>query len=135
MARASAHTANFSFATVQLEDELRSMEMNVDNNLPVVTSFTDTGEVNVEGLSASVFNISGPVDMAAAQGDATIFGQIGSGAAAVIFDPTGSGPGASNPTYNITAMVKSYSLKADVGGALEQSTSLAAQGIPVRTVA
>ena len=132
MARIAGNDANFSFNSVSIEDELNSIEMSVDNNLTEVTAFADTGPEFVEGLANSVFNIAGAADFASGQGDATIFGQIGSGEAAYVFQPTGAAAGASDPNYTGNALVRSYTVRCEVGGAATYSAVLQVNGANTR---
>jgi hypothetical protein len=134
MARIAGKNANFSFNSVALEDELKSIDMNVDVDIIDVTASADAANEFVEGKYSSKFSVSGAVDPAASQGDATIFGQIGSGAAAILFDPTGSGPNTNAPTYGGSALVKSYKVKADVGGAVTYSAEFQVTGALTRDV-
>ena len=132
MARISGKTANFSFESVDLEDELNSMEMSVDVNLPEVTTFGDVAGTFVEGLPTGQFSLSGFFDGASAQGDATIFGQIGGDEGAFIFQPTGASPGTNDPNYTGNAFVKSYRIRAEVAGAVTYDTTLQVTGAITR---
>lgn len=135
MARIAGKLANFSFNSVQIEDELNSIEMSVDVELPEVTSFGDVAGTFVEGLPTSSFSVSGFFDGAASQGDATIFGRIGSGSAAFVFQPTGGAAGGSDPNYTGSAFVKSYKIKAEVGGAVTYGAEFQVSGALARAVA
>lgn len=135
MARITGNDANFSYNSVAIEDELNSIGMTVDNNLSEVTAFADTGAEFVEGLHNGKFSLAGNADLAASQGDATIFGQIGSGEAAFVFQPTGNAAGANDPNYTGNALVSSYSLTCDVGGAVTYSCELQVNGALARAVA
>tara|TARA_Y100000310_G_C20199300_1_gene586117 strand:- start:183 stop:590 length:408 start_codon:yes stop_codon:yes gene_type:complete len=132
MARLAGNVANFSFNSVAIEDELNSIEMSVDVNLPEVTAFGDSAQEFVEGLYGAAFRISGSADFAASQGDATIFGQIGSGEAAFIFQPTGSAAGGSDPNYTGNALVRRYTVRCDVGDAAKYDAELLVNGALTR---
>ena len=134
MAREAAKSANFSYNSVAIEDELNSIEMSVDVELPDVTAFADTGHEFVEGNYDSRFSVGGAADFAASQGDATIFGQIGSGEAAFVFQPTGSAAAANDPNYTGNALVKSYRISAQVGGAVNYNADLQVNGALARAV-
>ena len=134
MARIAGKDANFSYNSVAIEDELNSIGMSVDVNLPEVTAFADTGSEFVEGLMNAKFSVSGAADFLASQGDATIFGQIGSGEAAHIFQPTGASAGANSPNYTGNSLVASYSITAEVGAPVTYSAELQVNGPVVRTV-
>lgn len=135
MARLAGKNANLSFNAVALEDELATIDFTVDNNLAEVTAFSDDGAEFVEGLPNTKLSGSGAADFANGQGDATIFGQIGQGEAAYVFQPTGQAAAADNPNYGGNAMVASYKITADVGGAVTYSVDLQTNGKPVRSVA
>ena len=57
MARIAGKNADFSYNSVAIEDELNTLEMSVDNNLPEVTAFGDDGAEFVEGLPNSSFSL------------------------------------------------------------------------------
>ena len=133
MARIAGRDTNFSFV-VALEDELASVELSVDVNLPEVTAFADLAQEFVEGKYGSSIALAGAADLAAAKADASLFGQIGSGEATFVFDPTGEGPGTDTPTYNGMALVKSYRLRAEVGGAVTFDATLQVSGELERVV-
>ena len=135
MARLAGNDANFSYNTVAIEDELNSITLTVDNTLTEVTAFADIGAEFVEGLMNAKFSIAGSCDFAAAQGDATIFGQIGSGEAAHVFQPTGTAAAADHPNYTGNSLVKSYVITCEVGGAATYTAELQVNGPVVRTVA
>mgnify|MGYP003144295454 CR=1 FL=1 len=134
MARIPGNDANLSYNAVAIEDELSSIGLTVNNTLTEVTAFADTGAEFVEGLANGTFSISGAADFAASQGDATIFTQIGSGEAAFIYQPTGNAAGASDPNYTGNALVSSYTITADVGGAVTYSADLQVNGATTRAV-
>tara|TARA_Y100000310_G_scaffold345852_1_gene471413 strand:+ start:15936 stop:16343 length:408 start_codon:yes stop_codon:yes gene_type:complete len=134
MARQAGNVANFSYNSVAIEDELNNITLTVTPTLTEVTAFADTGAEFVEGLYNGTFAIAGAWDGAASQGDATIFGQIGSGEAAFVFQPTGAAAGASSPNYTGNALVSSYVITADVGGATTYTADLQVNGPVTRAV-
>ncbi|MAH46921.1 hypothetical protein CMI37_13910 [Candidatus Pacearchaeota archaeon] len=134
MARLAAKVANLSYNSVAIEDELHTIDMSVDVNLPEITAFGDSAKEFVEGLYGATFRVDGYADFAASQGDATIFGQIGSGEAAFDYDPTGTSAGASNPHYTGNALVKSYTVRSEVGAAASYSAELVVNGALTRAV-
>lgn len=135
MARLAGKDANFSYNSVAIEDELKSIEQNTEVPLPEVTAFADSATEVVEGKPNSTISLSGSADFAASQGDATLFGQIGSGEAAFDNDPTGTAVGANNPHYTGNALVKSYRLTIPVAGAVSYSAELQVNGALSRDVA
>ena len=135
MARIAAKVANFSYNSVAIEDELHTIEMTADVNLPEVTAFADSAQEFVEGVYGGTFRLDGYADFVASQGDATIFGQIGSGEAAFDYDPTGTSVGANAPHYTGNALVKRYTVRSEVGGAAQYSAELQVNGVVTRAVA
>ena len=121
MARASAHQADLSYNSVAIEDELNDSRMVIDIDLPQVTAFGDGSHSFVEGKYRWEMAGDGSADVAASQGDATIFGQIGSGAATIIWTPGGGAEGANNPDYTGSAFVRRYELHGAVDSAMEYS--------------
>lgn len=134
MARLAGIKADFSYNSVDLEDELQTIEMSVDNNLAEVTALADDGAESVEGLPNTTFSLGGAADFAASQGDATLFGQIGSGEAAYVFQPTGNTPNTNDPNYTGNALVSNYTISADVAGSVSYSATLQTNGKPTRDV-
>lgn len=135
MARIAGKDANFSFNSVSIEDELNSIEMTIDVNLPEVTTFADSAAEFVEGLYNGRISVSGFADLAASQGDATIFGQIGSGEAAFVFQPDGVAAAADHPNYTGNALVRSYRIRTEVGGPVTYDAEFQVNGAVARAVA
>jgi len=135
MARIAAKNTNFSYNSIAIEDELHTVEMTVEVNLPEVTAFGDSAQEFVEGLYGGRFTLDGYADFVASQGDATIFGQIGSGEAAFDFDPTGTSVGANAPHYTGNALVRRYTVRAEIAAAATYSAELQVNGALSRDVA
>ena len=127
MARISGNDANFTFV-IAIEDELNSIGLTVDNNLPEVTAFADTGAEFVEGLHNAKFSLAGSCDFSNTQGDDTIFGRIGAGETAFVFSPTGAAVGVNDPHYTGNAFVSSYAIDCPVGGAATYTVELQVNG-------
>ena len=106
-----------------------------------ITSFLDAYQNFLAGKKGATYELTGMVNMAAAGADVTLFGQIGSGGVSTIFDPTGSGPAANAPEYQVTvsgltgALVKSYRISLPVGGKAALSATLQVSGAISRAVA
>lgn len=132
MARIAGKSANFSYNAVAIEDELHTIEMSVDVNVIEVTAFGDSAQEFVEGLYGATFRLDGYCDFAASQGDATIFGQIGSGEAAFVYQPTGSAAGASDPNYTGNGIVRNYTIRSEVGGPASYSAEVVVNGALTR---
>ena len=142
MARTHGKDSNYSFNGVAIEDELNSITMNASVGESDVTSFADTYQNFIAGKKNVTFDVSGTLDMAASQGDATIFDHITltSGPKTLVFDPDGAGPDTNSPEYTCTssgltgALVTSYSITLPVGGAATYSASFQCSGATTRAV-
>ena len=142
MARTHGKDSNYSFNGVAIEDELNSITMNATVGESDVTSFSDVYQNFLAGKKNVTFDVSGTLDMAASQGDATIFDHITltSGPKTLVFDPDGAGPDTNSPEYTCTssgltgALVTSYSISLPVGGAATYSASFQCSGATTRAV-
>lgn len=123
MARGPIGVADFSFDTVALEDELSSVTMTFDVPPADVTAFTDVTQNVVAGKPSIKIDVAGAWDPAAAQGDATIFGELGLEAEEYDFEPDGT------TGYNGTAIVTSYSITASVTDAVKYAASFQHNGL------
>lgn len=125
MAKIAAKVANLSVNSVAIEDELNSIELKVEQETVSVNGFSSTGPERVVGNYDYSLSVGGSFDGASGQGDATLFGLVGSTGVAVAFDPTGNSAGTNDPNYDATSMVlKSYSISAGVGQAVTYSAEL-----------
>ena len=134
MARQAGKSADFSFNSVAIEDELNNITQTTDVNIVEVTAFGDAAGTFVEGLPTCSYSLSGFFDPAASQGDATLFTRIGSGGATASFETTGAAAGTNAPVYSGTAFVSSYSISSEVGGATTYSADLQVSGALTRAV-
>ena len=140
MARTHGKDSNFSFNGVAIEDELNSVTMNASVAESDVTAFADVYQNFLAGKKNVTFDIAGSLDMAASQGDATIFDHITltSGPLTLVFDPDGAGPDTNSPEYTCTssgltgALVTNYSITLPVGGAATYSASFQCSGSTTR---
>jgi hypothetical protein len=140
MARTHGKDSNFSFNSVSIEDELNSITMNASVAESDVTAFADVFQNFLAGKKNITFDIAGSLDMAASQGDATIFDHLHniSGPKTLVFDPDGAGPDTNSPEYTCTssgltgALVTSYSITLPVGGAATYSASFQCSGSTTR---
>ena len=140
MARTHGKDSNFSFNGVAIEDELNSVTMNASVAESDVTAFADVYQNFLAGKKNVTFDIAGSLDMAASQGDATIFDHITltSGPKTLVFDPDGAGPDTNSPEYTCTssgltcALVTNYSITLPVGGAATYSASFQCSGSTTR---
>ena len=105
-----------------------------------VTAFADVFQNFLAGKKNITFDIAGSLDMAASQGDATIFDHLHniSGPKTLVFDPDGAGPDTNSPEYTCTssgltgALVTSYSITLPVGGAATYSATFQCSGSTTR---
>ena len=142
MARTHGKDSNFSCNGVSIEDELNSVTMNATVAESEVTAFNDAYGNFLAGKKNVTFDVSGSLDMAASQGDATIFDHITltSGPKTLVYDPDGAGPDTNSPEYTCTssgltgAIVTSYSISLPVGGAATYSATFQCSGSTTRAV-
>ena len=142
MARTHGKDSNFSFNSVAIEDELSSITMNATVAESEITAFSDTYQNFIAGKKGVSFDVSGSLDMAASQGDATIFDHIHttSGPKTLVYDPDGAGPDTNSPEYTCTssgltgALCSSYSIQLPVGGAATYSATFQCSGSTTRAV-
>ena len=122
MARTHGKDADFSFDSVSLEDELNSVTLNFDVPEAEITSFADAWQNYVAGKPTATIDIDGYLDPAAAQGDATIFGELGLEAEEWDFEPDGS------TGYNGFAIPTRYSITSSVDGPITYRASFRHNG-------
>ena len=142
MARTHGKDSNFSFNSVAIEDELSSITMNATVAESEITAFSDTYQNFIAGKKGVSFDVSGSLDMAASQGDATIFDHLTltSGPKTLVYDPDGAGPDTNSPEYTCTssgltgAICSSYTINLPVGGAATYSATFQCSGSTTRAV-
>ena len=142
MARTHGKDSNFSFNSIAIEDELNSITMNATVAESDVSAFSDVYQNFLAGKKTVTFDIAGSLDMAATQGDATIFDHLTltSGPKTLVFDPDGAGPDTNSPEYTCTssgltgAICSSYSISLPVGGAATYSATFQCSGSTTRAV-
>ena len=142
MARTHGEDSNFSFNSIAIEDELNSITMNATVAESDVSAFSDVYQNFLAGKKNVTFDIAGSLDMAATQGDATIFDHLTltSGPKTLVFDPDGAGPDTNSPEYTCTssgltgAICSSYSISLPVGGAATYSATFQCSGSTTRAV-
>lgn len=138
--RTHGKNADFSFNGVAIEGELETIAQNIAAPPAEITSFADAYQNFVSGKKGTTYELAGTLNMAAAGADVTLFGQIGSGGVSTIFDPTGIGPGANAPEYQVTAsgltgtLVRFYRITLPVGGKAALSATLQVSGAVSRAV-
>ena len=142
MARTHGKDSNFSFNGVAIEDELNSVTMNATVGESDISAFGDTYQTFLAGKKNVTFDVAGVLDMAASQGDVTIFDHLHSisGPKTLVYDPDGAGPDTNSPEYTCTssgltgALCSSYSINLPVGGAATYSATFQCSGSTTRAV-
>ena len=133
MAKIASKVANFAVNSVAIEDELDKLDLKVEQETIVVNGLSSTGPERVVGNYDYSFDIGGNFDGAASQGDATLFGLVGSSGVTAAFDPTGQSAGTNDPNFDAAGVVlKSYSISAAVGQAVKYSATLEGNGALAR---
>ena len=122
MARTHGKDADFSFDSVALEDELNSATLNFTVPEADITSFSDAYQNFLAGKPTATIDVSGFADLAASQGDVTIFGELGLEGEEWDFEPDGT------TGYNGFAIVTSYSISSTVGGPITYSAAFRHNG-------
>jgi hypothetical protein len=132
-----AKNANITLDTVVIEDDVDSFGLTVTPETPVVTAFGDAGPRRVVGNYDWQVDLSGAVDFAAGQTDATLFNLCSDAAGGPIgVDPTGAvAAGASDPHYDGTVMCSSYKISGAVGGRIDFSATMVGASALTRAVA
>ncbi len=123
MAKVAAKVINWTLNSISLEDEVNSINLNMEQETPEVAGLSSTGPERVVGNYDWSIDADGFFDGASSQGDATIFGQIGAAAVTSAFDPTGASAGANDPNYDGNVVLSSYSISGAVGGAVTYSVT------------
>lgn len=136
MAKQPAKNVNISIATVAVEDDVDNFSLNVQQEIPTVTSFADAGPRRVVGNYDYSLEMSGAVDFASGQTDATFFALVGDAdGGAVAVDPTGASAAANDPNYDSTSMVlESYRISGQVGGRVDFAATMQGAAALVRNV-
>lgn len=110
MARLHGKDADFTFNAVALEDELNNIGLTFDVPPAEITAFADAWQNFLAGKPTLSLDVSGTVDIAASQGDATIFAALGGAALAYDYEADGS------TGYNGYGIVTRYQITHPVNG-------------------
>ncbi len=121
-ARTHGKDADYTYHSVSLEDELNSITLNFEVPPADITAFSDAYQNSLAGKPKASMDIAGSWDPVAAQGDATIFGDLGAAAQTWDFEPDGT------TGYNGYAIVTGYSITASVNAAISYRASLVHNG-------
>jgi len=138
MARVHGSNAKFSFNAIAIEDELNSVTITFEVPEADITSFDDAWQNFLAGKKNTKTEIAGTLDMAAGNGDVTLFEAFGAGPLTTIFDPTGDGPDTNDPEYQCSSsgltgvLVEQYTITLPVGGAATYTATLQHSGSTTR---
>lgn len=124
MAKRASRDLNLTLNAVALEDELSSASLNITQETPDATAFADAGPRVVTANYGFSADIGGFSDFVASQGDATLFGMIGSSGVSMGLDPTGATAGTDDPNYDATVCLASYTLTFQQGNPATYSANL-----------
>lgn len=122
MARIHGKNADVTFNNVPIEDELNTATLNFTVPEAEITSFSDAWQNFLAGKPTATLDVAGSADLAAAQGDATIFAALGGVALAWDFEPDGA------TGYDGFAIVTSYSITAGVNDAIKYTAAFRHNG-------
>ena len=122
MARITGKDADVVFNSVNLDDESGQYSLDFDVDEIEITAFADAWKNFLAGKPSLSLNISGTVDLAASQGDATIFAALGGAALTYDVEPDGV------TGYNGYAIVTKYSINVPVSGPVTYSATLRHNG-------
>ena len=122
MARTHGKNADVTFDSVALEDELSEATLDFEVPEAEITAFGDAWQNFLAGKPTARLSLSGSLDPASSQGDATIFGELGLEGEEWDFEPDGT------TGYNGFAIVTSYSITSTVGGPISYSASFRHNG-------
>ena len=135
-AKKAAKDVNVSVNAVALEDDMKTMSLDLKQETPEVTAFSDAGPRRVVGNYDHSLKLDGAADFASGQSDGTLFALLANAGVVTAVQPTGAAAGVNDPNYNCTSMVlSSYSLKASIGGGVEYSAELQGNAALTRAVA
>lgn len=136
MGKRASKDMDFDFNAIALEPYIESLDFEITQKVPEVTSISDAGPRRVVDNYDYGWKLSGFNDYASALLDATLFARIGAAGAAVDFEPTGANAGANDPNYTSTdSVLESYSISIKTGESQTYSAQIRGNSALVRAVA
>lgn len=135
MAKKAANVINLTVNSVALEPYISSTSLDVTQELPDTTMFSDAGPRRVAANYDWSISADGADDFASGAFDATVFGLLGNAGVASGFDPTGATAAANDPNYDGTVVLDSYSIKGSTGQAVQHTTKFQGTSALTRAVA
>ena len=125
--------AYVSVNSVDLSDWVTSVTVTLAYDEVETTAMGATSHEYMKGLQSSTIDITFNNDFSASASYATVYAEIGEGDSTVSVRPTSSGPGATNPSFNMTkAMISSMPV---LQGAVGDLASFSVQAKGLITVA
>lgn len=121
--------------SVDLSDHVRELRFRYSGELRDVTAGGAVNRVMLAGLTDWEVTVEFNQDYAASKVDATLFSLVGAAAFAIAFRPVDTAIAATNPEYQVTAVVADYDpLSGRIGDELTASLTLrpGANSAPVR---
>jgi len=122
MARTHGKDADIAFDSVQIEDEVSEVTLDFEVPEADITAFADAWQNFLAGKPTARLSVTGSLDPASGQGDATIFGELGLEGEEWDFEPDGS------TGYNGYAIVTNYSITSRVNEAIGYTASFRHNG-------
>ena len=122
MARLHGKDVDLAYNAVALEDELKSVSLNFDVPESEITSYADAWQNYLAGKPTVTLEIEGSLDPAAAQGDATLFADLG--LVGKVWDVEWDG----STGYNGYGILTRYSITAPVDGPITYSATVRHNG-------
>lgn len=113
---------DFAYASVAIEDEINEASINFEVPEAEITSFSDAWQNFLAGKPTATLDVAGSADLAASQGDVTIFGDLGGAAQTYDFEPDGS------TGYNGYGIITRYSIRAAVNAPVTYTMTLRHNG-------
>ncbi len=113
---------DFAYAGVAIEDEINSAEMSFSVPEAEITSFGDTWQNFLAGKPTATLAVEGSADLAASQGDVTIFGDLGGPAQTYDFEPDGA------TGYDGFGIITSYTIRGAINAPITYSLALRHNG-------
>jgi len=135
LAKIAGNKLNVTLNAVAIEDELTGAELKLEEETIKVDSLASVGPERVVANYDWSMSADGNADFASGQGDATIFGMVGSSGVSLGFDPTGASAAPNDPNYDGTVVLKSYSIKAGVGQPVQYKAEFEGTSALARNVA
>lgn len=133
MGKIAAAVFDYTLNSVALEGSMKSADLSVEQEVIDVSGFQANGKPKVVGNYDWKQSLQGNWDGANGVQDSVIFGLVGSTGVTAAFDPTGAEAGADSPNYDGTVVLKSYSISAKLGAAVEWSAELEGSGALTRS--